>query len=199
MYEKNRSHCGARYKLAQTSAFIRFAVNKMQKDHWSPDAVCGYAKAHKRFEHARVCTKTLYHYIDLGLLPIKNIDQRGEFGHWEIDTVLGSRMKGAVLLTLTERKARREHILKIDQKNTASVKKAMQDLKHAYGPTFSQVFKSITSDNGSEFSELSHALDSEQFKVYYTHPYTSSERGTNERHNGLIVDSSQGKINKAHR
>lgn len=29
------------------------------------------------------------------------------------------------------------------------------------------------------------ALDSDQ-EVYYAHPYTSSERGTNERHNGLI-------------
>ncbi|SFL59885.1 IS30 family transposase, partial [Salibacterium qingdaonense] len=43
-----------------------------------------------------------------------------------------------------------------------------------------------TSDNGSEFSELTEAVDCDQVSVYYTHPYTSSERGTNERHNGLI-------------
>uniref|UniRef100_UPI000551706D IS30 family transposase n=1 Tax=Aneurinibacillus terranovensis TaxID=278991 RepID=UPI000551706D len=58
--------------------------------------------------------------------------------------------------------------------------------KNIYGSTFSSVFKTITSDNGSEFSELSHAINPAQVEVYYTHPYTSSERGTNERHNGLI-------------
>jgi IS30 family transposase len=218
VYKKNRSRCGAKYKLANVSEFIRFAVKKMQKDHWSPDAICGYVKAQGLFENAIVCTKTLYRYIDLGLLPVKNIDlplkvsrktkskrirqhkkvlgasieqrpahidDREEFGHWEVDTVLGSRAKGAVLLTLTERKTRHEHILKIDQKTAECVKQAFQTLKRSYGSTFSKVFKTVTADNGSEFSELSHALNPDQ-QVYYTHPYTSSERGTNERHNGLI-------------
>lgn len=218
VYEKNRSRCGAKYKLAEAAEFIQFAVKKMQKEQWSPDAICGYVKAQKQFENATVCTKTLYRYIDLGLLPVKNIDlplkvsrntkkkrirqhkkvlgtsieqrpahieEREEFGHWEIDTVLGSRAKGAALLTLTERKTRNEHILKIDRKNAECVKQALQELKQTYGSTFSKVFKTITADNGSEFSELSHALDTDQ-EVYYAHPYTSSERGTNERHNGLI-------------
>jgi IS30 family transposase len=219
VYEKNRSRCGAKYKLAKASEFIQFAVEKMQKDHWSPDAIYGYVKAQKLFENTTVCTKTLYRYIDLGLLPVKNIDlplkvsrntkikrvrqhkkvlgtsieqrpahidEREEFGHWEIDTVLGTRAKGAVLLTLTERKTRHEHILKIGQKTATCVKQALQALKQTYGPIFSKVFKTITADNGSEFSELSHALDDTNQQVYYAHPYTSSERGTNERHNGLI-------------
>ncbi|MGG1877267.1 IS30 family transposase [Paenibacillus cisolokensis] len=219
VYEKNRSRCRAKYKLLEASEFIQFAVEKMQKHHWSPDAVCGYVKAHKQFMNASVCTKTLYRYIDLGLLPVKNIDlplkvsrntkskrvrqhkkvlgtsieqrpayidEREEFGHWEIDTVLGSRKKGAALLTLTERKTRHEHILMIERKTIEGVKKALQSLQESYGSTFSKVFKTITADNGSEFSELSHAIDTEQLEVYYAHPYASSERGTNERHNGLI-------------
>jgi IS30 family transposase len=219
IYESNRSRCGAKYKLAQVAEFIHFAVEKIQQDHWSPDAICGYAKAHQLFEHAMVCTKTLYHYIDIGLLPVKNIDlslkvtrspkkkrirqhkkvlgtsieerpshvnERTEFGHWEIDTVLGQRKKGAALLTLTERKTRREHIVKIRQKTAESVDQAIQTLKGLYGTTFSSVFKTITSDNGSEFSQLTQAINSKEVIVYYTHPYTSSERGTNERHNGLI-------------
>jgi IS30 family transposase len=36
-----------------------------------------------------------------------HIHERREFGHWEIDTMLGQRKKGAVLLTLTERTTRR--------------------------------------------------------------------------------------------
>ena len=218
VYEKNRSRCGAKYKLAEVPEFIQYAVEKMQTDRWSPDAICGYVKAQKLFENAMVCTKTMYRYIDLGLLPVKNIDlplkvsrntkikrirqhkkvlgtsieqrpahidEREEFGHWEIDTVLGSRAKGAALLTLTERKTRQEHILKIDKKTVECVKQALQALKQTYGSIFSKVFKTITADNGSEFSELKHVLECEQ-EVYYTHPYTSSERGTNERHNALI-------------
>jgi hypothetical protein len=42
IYEANRSHCGAKNKLAQVAEFIHFAVEKIQTDHWSPDAICGY-------------------------------------------------------------------------------------------------------------------------------------------------------------
>jgi IS30 family transposase len=48
------------------------------------------------------------------------------------------------------------------------------------------VFKTITSDNWSEFSELPELESKTSTKVYFTHPYSSFERGTNERHNGLI-------------
>nr|WP_212634952.1 IS30 family transposase [Salibacterium halotolerans] len=62
----------------------------------------------------------------------------------------------------------------------------VQRLKTRFGDAFSSIFPSITSDNGSECSELTEAVDRDQVSVYYTHPYTSSERGTNERHNRLI-------------
>ncbi|MDY0323425.1 MAG: IS30 family transposase [Candidatus Carbobacillus sp.] len=77
-------------------------------------------------------------------------------------------------------------MIKLEQKIALSVHQVIQSLKDLYGEAFSSVFKTITSDNGSEFSELTQAIDSNEVAVYYTHPYTSSERGTNERHNGLI-------------
>ena len=43
--------------------------------------------------------------------------------------------------------------------------------------------RSITSDNGSEFSSLS---DLKGVEVYFAHPYASHERGTNENFNGLL-------------
>ena len=48
---------------------------------------------------------------------------------------------------------------------------------------FEATFKSITADNGSEFSELSIFNHSD---TYFAHPYSSSERGTNEHHNDII-------------
>ena len=44
---------------------------------------------------------------------------------------------------------------------------------------------SITADNGTEFSNLP-ILDSDNLQIFYAHPYSSWERGSNERHNGLF-------------
>ena len=53
-----------------------------------------------------------------------------------------------------------------------------------FGTKSSKIFRSITSDNRSEFSSLANVLP--DTAVYYAHPYASFERGTNERQNGLL-------------
>lgn len=73
-YEENRKACGAKLKLDQAIDFLTFAENKMLIDKWSPDATCGYAKLHQLFEEIVVCSKTLYNYIELGYLNVRNID-----------------------------------------------------------------------------------------------------------------------------
>jgi IS30 family transposase len=189
------------------------------QDRWSPDAVCGYAELHGLFDDAIVCTKTLYNYIDLGLIAVKNIDlpmkvrlntkkkrsrqnkrvlgrsieerpaeveQREEFGHWEIDTVIGKKSQDEALMTLTERKTRKEFILRVEVKDSEAVSVSIGDLRKRYGSLFSHVFKTITADNGSKFADLGLSVEDEETEIYFTHPYTSCERGTNERHIGLI-------------
>ena len=167
-----------------------------------------------------VCTKTLYNYIDLGFMDIKNtdlpmklrrntklarvkkhkkklgtsisqrpidIDNRTEFGHWEIDTVIGEKTKDDnVLLTIVERKTRYSMVLKAIAKTAPAITDALNKVRDIFGEQFSQVFKSITSDNGSEFADLSTIESETNTKIYFTHPYSSFEKGTNERHNGLI-------------
>lgn len=114
------------------------------------------------------------------------VDKRERFGDWEIDTVNGMRVgKDQALLTLTERKTRYEVIIKIDGKAANPVNRALTTLREAAGKDFALLFKTITSDNGVEFSGLSNLLK-EITEVYFTHPYSSWERGTNENHNGLI-------------
>lgn len=114
------------------------------------------------------------------------VDKRERFGDWEIDTVYGLKIgKDQALLTLTERKTRYEVILKIDRKAADPVNQALSALKEAAGSDFGRLFKTITSDNGVEFSGLSKLLQ-EITDVYFTHPYSSWERGTNENHNGII-------------
>ena len=114
------------------------------------------------------------------------VDSRTEEGHWEGDTVVGKRNgKEAVILTLLEKKTQNYIAIRIPGKDSASVMAAMAMLKAEFGDKFSQVFRSITWDNGSEFAE---AAQCEQWgtKIYYTHPYSSWERGQNERHNGML-------------
>jgi IS30 family transposase len=46
-------------------------------------------------------------------------------------------------------------------------------------------FKSITTDNGSEFLDFTN-VKQRGTDVYFAHPYASWERPVNERHNGLL-------------
>lgn len=113
------------------------------------------------------------------------IEDRAEFGHWEIDTVEGKKSDDNALLTLVERKTRNYYAILLDDQDHDSVDYALEQLQHKFGELFSQIFKTITSDNGSEFSNLAASLEGVT-DVYFARPYASYERGSNERHNGLL-------------
>lgn len=63
---------------------------------------------------------------------------------------------------------------------------AFCQLKAQYSEHWNDIFKTITTDNGSEFADLSKLEDISKTLVYYAHPYTSCDKGTVERHNRLI-------------
>jgi len=116
----------------------------------------------------------------------ENINSREEIGHWEIDSVIGLREKSSALMTLTERTTRMEIIVKTPGKKSIYVQEALMNLKQTYGDSFNKLFKSITCDNGSEFSFDEDFKEKLGVDLYYAHPYSSYERGTNENHNGII-------------
>ena len=113
--------------------------------------------------------------------------ERAVEGHWEIDTVVGKRAgKESVVLTLVEKKTDYYMAIKIPVKDPDSVLAAMMTLREEYGEEhFKEVFKSVTTDNGSEFSRLSE-LEEYGVSVYFAHPYSSWERPQNERHNRIF-------------
>ncbi|OPF87082.1 hypothetical protein BW731_10310 [Vagococcus martis] len=115
------------------------------------------------------------------------VDDRKNFGHWEIDSVIGSKSKDDnAILTLVERKTRYMITVVLDDHTEESVCYTVNRLKSEFGQVnFSKMFQSITADNGSEFSSLHDTLQ-QITDVYFAHPYSSWERGTNERHNGLL-------------
>lgn len=117
----------------------------------------------------------------------QEVNKRDVFGHWECDLVLGHKTKDdEVLLTLSEHMSREFLIIKIPDKTAASVMNAFKSLRKQYSEHWNDIFKTITTDNGSEFADLSQLEDISKSLVYYAHPYTSCDKGTVERHNGLI-------------
>ena len=74
-YERNRENSGKPSKFNAAQDFIRYVENAILKDKHSPDAICGRAKRMNLFD-VSVCTKTIYNYIAMGLLKVKNIDLR---------------------------------------------------------------------------------------------------------------------------
>ena len=120
------------------------------------------------------------------------INARQSFGHWEGDSVIGTNEKGETVRTLTERLTLMEIILKCPDKTAASTVRMFNRLERRIGSAaFRQIFKSITFDNGTEFSdtegiEFSPYTHKRRTTVYYCHPYCSSERGSNENQNGFI-------------
>ena len=77
-------------------------------------------------------------------------------------------------------------ILRIPDKTAASVIHAFRTLQKQYSKHWNDIFKTITTDNGSEFADLANLEQVSKTRVYYAHPYTSCDKGTAERHNGLI-------------
>lgn len=124
----------------------------------------------------------------------KAADTRSEYGHWEMDCIEGAKGKEkACLLTLVERKTREALIFKLSSQSQKCVINILNKLERKTGRVeFSNIFKSITVDNGSEFlndTGMEKSLFSKYLKrtnIYYAHPYCSWERGSNEHANGMV-------------
>ena len=188
--------------------FIIAGLNR----YWSPETIAG--RWHLEYpERKPLCISTIYRYVKKSRFPKitpkthlrrrgkrilprnsnynsiqperiipqwpEEIRQRARIGDWEGDTVYGGVGKG-LLVTQVDRKSRflRAGLL---AKRDASLTKAVicQLLKDV-------PVKSISLDNGSEFSEFK-ALEAELHTlVYFAEPHKPWQRGTNENTNGLL-------------
>jgi ISSag3, transposase len=96
----------------------------------------------------------------------------------------GKKGTDAILLAADERKEKKRHLVKIRAKKAEAVAEGIAKLREHYGVQFSQVVRTITCNNGSEFARPQEAVPEE--KVYYAHPYAPWECGTNEKQNSLV-------------
>ncbi|ALT18346.1 hypothetical protein AVM70_06865 [Piscirickettsia salmonis] len=108
-------------------------------------------------------------------------DEKTEFGHFEIDTVVG-RDHQSYLLTLVDKANKMCCIRKMPNKQAKTV---INTFMNVVGSTFFD-FKTITSDNGTEFAGHEAISKITEADFYFARPYRSCDRGLNEHTNGLI-------------
>jgi IS30 family transposase len=112
-------------------------------------------------------------------LRSSSANDREENGHWERDLLEGQKTSFS-LLVLNDRRSRLVKLIKVKTHESAEVNEATKRLlKNAD-------LKSITNDNGFEFSHHEKLEQDLATNIYFTHPYNSWERGTIENTNGLL-------------
>ena len=207
-HARNMKAKGPAIKLGHDYALAEFIETKIADERYSPGAVLGEIKRQGLQFSVTLSKPTLYRYIEIGVfgritnadLPEKSkkkrhkkkntikraprgesienrpaeIDERNTFGNWEMDTV-----------------TRYEFMLLMPDRTAESVVKALNRIEWRFGKHFPEIFKTITCDNGVEFSdcagiEKKRRGKGKRTKVYYCHPYSSYERGSNEYQNRMI-------------
>lgn len=143
-------------------------------------------KKRKRKVQNSMMRHTEWNLENKTVLPIrlrpKHIEKREETGHLEIDSILGKRNEQESIISIVDRCTRRVWLIKADYKNEYYI----NNLIYNYIVKNNIVVKSITTDNGLEFSTLGIAAKKLGVKLYKCDPYCSFQRGSNERTNALV-------------
>lgn len=119
--------------------------------------------------------------IPIDLRP-PSVEKRVHYGHWEADSLV-SRQSLVALNSLVERKSRLFMLTKLGRKSAdATFKAIVNRLKNLP----KKARRTLTLDNGTENAMHEEITSSIGIKCFFTHPYCSWERGTNENLNGLV-------------
>ena len=110
------------------------------------------------------------------------INERKRFGDWEMDLVVGAQQSG-YLITAVERKSGFLKMMKVSNKRTKTV---IAGIIKLFADEDSKLLKSLTFDNGTEFTNHGILRRKLGVKTYFADPYCSGQRGTNENTNGLV-------------
>ena len=188
-------------------------IEQCLKRHWSPETIVGVRKREGKtcvsiewlyhiIRRDKERGGTLYTYLPHHLkhrkkpvssrIPIKDrvsiderpavVDTKSRFGDWELDTIVGKDGKG-IIVSIVERTTKKMLMAKSPKgKNAKAVAKVVVQLLRP----FERHVLSITTDNGTEFAEHKYIAKMLHTKVYFTHPYSSWEKGLIENTNKLI-------------
>jgi IS30 family transposase len=191
-------------------------VRSLLQQKWSPEQISGWLRTNPKigfyvsdqwiYEYINTDRENgglLYQHLRRGGKPykiggkrayrgkIKNrvditarpdiINNRLRLGDWEVDSVIG-RMNQSSIVTIVERVSRYTAIIKVSSKEADTVSQAIINRM----ATTTIPLHSMTGDNGTEFSDHQQIAEQLGIDFYFTHPYSSWEKGTNENTNGLI-------------
>lgn len=113
----------------------------------------------------------------------KEVEGRLVPGHWEGDLMIGGTFSRSSLGTLVERTTRYAILVPLKNKSASEVRKAFaKEMKKLP----QSLRRSLTYDQGREMAEHKMFTKETKIKVYFAHPSSPWERGTNENTNGLI-------------
>ena len=118
--------------------------------------------------------------VSIELRP--NIQDRKQLGHWEGDQIVGVGHKSAIA-TMVERKTRYTYIIFLKDRTSETMTKAVAKTLNNLIP---EARKTMTYDNGMEMANHKWLTEHTGMDIYFAHPYSPWERGTNENTNGLI-------------
>ncbi len=133
----------------------------------------------KRYGNARNRTG-IPNRVDIDERPTV-ANNRERIGDWEADTIIGKNHKGAIVM-LDERKSKLRLAAPLKGKKAIPVQQAIISLLQPLKP----FVKTITFDNGKEFTRHEHIASALECNTYFAKPYHSWERGQNENANGLL-------------
>jgi IS30 family transposase len=137
-------------------------------------------KARRKRYGTRERRGTIPNQVCIDLRPAI-VAERGRFGDWEADLVIGAGQKQA-LVTINERTSRYALIAHVPFKTAQAVSDAMISLL----TPFAARVHTLTTDNGKEFAQHERIAEELDADFFFAHPYASWERGANENMNGLI-------------
>lgn len=200
-----------RAALKPETAEWEYIISGLKKC-WSPETIAG--RWHLQYPEAKpICISTIYRYIKARKFPNitekshlrrrgkrlmprnssynsiqpdriipewpSEIRDRTRIGDWEGDTVYGGVGKG-LLVTLVDRKSRFLKMGLLRSRNAADTRAVVVKLLSCHP------VKSISFDNGSEFSEFRELERSLSTLIYFAEPHKPWQRGTNENTNDII-------------
>lgn len=213
-YRQRRKSCGRKPMLVSDSPMKDYVIHRLEQQ-WSPEEISGRAKVEKKefsISYNTIYRAVAAGYIpktyrkNFRLKHIKNrkrkkddkrgniadrvmiadrpeyINNRSEFGHWEADTVLGKRGTGC-LGTLVERKCGYLISFKIPHRRDDVFKTACVN---AFSEVPTLLKKSMTVDNGTEFTSHKELSAETNMDIYFCDPYSPWQRGSNENTNHLL-------------
>ena len=210
-HESARKNMGRKVSKSPSSKVISIIERQILNEQWSPEQISNWLKINN---YETVSHTWIYQYIkndkseggelsdnlrigsySKGHKPYKGnivdrvsieqrpaiVNERKRLGDYEIDLIVGPKNKGAIL-TIIDRMSRHCILEKLTGKTSLEVSdKIIKLLNSSSNGAFT-----VTTDNGTEFTDHKMIAKKLNIKYYFAHPYASYERGSIENLNGLV-------------